>query len=91
MPPMRKEKKLLLIALFMIASFVTALHELSPHHHAQSCQVCMVDDHTLSFDVVTTAQERDLVISYKIAPFISDLFLAPTQPTYSSRAPPYFS
>jgi hypothetical protein len=88
MAPMRKEKKLLLIVLFMVASFVTALHELSPHHHAQSCQVCMVDDHTLSFDVITTPQERDLLISYDVAPFTCKLFVSPRHATYSSRAPP---
>jgi len=91
MPPMRKEKKLLLIALFMIASFVTALHELSPHHHAQSCQVCMVDDHTLSFDIITSDQEPPLLVAYEITQFSHSLFFRSTQSTYSSRAPPYFS
>ncbi len=88
---MQRKKNLLFILLFIVASFTIALHELSHHDHSESCQVCVVDEHSLSFDVVVPLKNKNIVYDTTVKQFICNLFFTPTQTKYSSRAPPLFS
>ena len=61
---MRKQsiKSLLFTLPFGIATVTTALHELSPHHHADNCPVCVVDEHSLSVDIIGDTTEEKIVL-----------------------------
>ncbi len=88
---MQREKKLLFILLFIVTSFATALHELSPHHHSESCQVCVVDEHTLCFDIIQTPTKDDIVYNSDAKQFTCKFFSSFTKLQNQSRAPPLFS
>ncbi len=88
---MQREKKLLSILLFIVASFATALHELSPHHHSESCQVCVVDERTLCFDIIQTPINNDVDYNNDSEQFTCKFFSYFTELQNQSRAPPLFS
>lgn len=46
-------RSLLFLFFFIVATVSTALHELSPSHQAENCPICIVDEQTLSADIVS--------------------------------------
>ena len=81
-------RSLLFTLLFVIATVSTALHELSPHHHSDSCSVCMVDEHSLSADIVSDVTEESvLLISEQYTSNTTHIQVKSTI-TLSARAPP---
>ena len=48
-------RSLLFLSFFIVATVSTALHELSPSHQADTCPICVVDEHTLSADLANKA------------------------------------
>ena len=84
----QSSKSLLFTLIFGIATVTTALHELSPHHHADNCPVCVVDEHALSADIIDDITEDQIVL-------FSDQHVFKTQDTalkvstnLHARAPP---
>ena len=85
--------RVLISILFIIATTFTALHEIehiAGEHDSSSCQVCVVDDHSVSADIINTHT--------KISTFSFDaittnqLFKTHTKKTTNhSNAPPKIS
>jgi len=83
--------KLFILALFFISTLTTALHELE-HIHAhdsKSCQICIIDDHSNSFDINEVPKIDEFfhhITSYSFT-------CKPTIASYKhfplSRAPPF--
>lgn len=48
-------RRILIIIFFIIATTASALHELThiENHDSSSCQICVVDEHSVSADIVT--------------------------------------
>jgi len=56
--------RVLISILFIIATTLTALHEIEHiggEHDSSSCQVCVVDNHSVSVDIIDEFQEVKLV------------------------------
>jgi hypothetical protein len=87
---MRKQyvKSLIFTLLFGIATIATALHELSPHHHADNCPVCVVDEHSLSADIVSAAEEEATLLFNDHYPFTTRHKQVKLLTTLNARAPP---
>ncbi|MCX6075396.1 MAG: hypothetical protein NTW78_00750 [Campylobacterales bacterium] len=85
--------KLILSILFIIATTFTALHEIEhvKNHDSSTCQICIVDNHSVSADVVVDFKEVELFSFESI--FLQTLILnsQTKQTTYKSRAPPQIS
>ncbi len=73
---------------FVVATVSTALHELSPHHHSDNCPVCVVDEHSLSADVVSDAAEDEITLFYAQYIFTVNCKQAVPLTTLNARAPP---
>ncbi len=56
-------RSLLFLSFFIVVTVSTALHELSPSHQADSCPICVVDEHTLSADIVSDDSIRQNTLS----------------------------
>ncbi|MDD2789725.1 MAG: hypothetical protein PHU40_03550 [Sulfurimonas sp.] len=87
------KRNLIFSILFIIATMFTALHELGhiQNHDSSSCQICIVDNHSVSFDLITDFQENEILHFDAIA---TDTFRALFQKSlknYHSRAPPQHS
>jgi len=81
-------RSLLFTLLFVIATVSTALHELSPHHHSDSCPVCVVDEHSLSADIVgDVTEERTLLVSEQYTSNTTYIQVKPST-ILNARAPP---
>ena len=81
-------RSLLFMLLFVIATVSTALHELSSHHHSDSCPVCVVDEHSLSADIVDdVTEERTLLISEQYTSTTTHIQVK-LSTILSARAPP---
>lgn len=81
----------LIFALFFgIATISTALHELSPHHHADNCPVCVADEHSLSADIVTAPAEEATLLFHDLYTFTSSHKQVGAFTTLQARAPPLF-
>ncbi|MBU0719943.1 hypothetical protein KJ877_01230 [bacterium] len=85
--------RLLLSLLFIVATVFTAVHEIKhvEHHESSTCQVCIVDDHSVSFDIVDDFKETQLfkhiyISSYKIRSSPHAI-----NKSNNSRAPPLVS
>ncbi len=87
---MRKQylKSLLLTFFFAIATVSTALHELSPHHHADNCPVCVADEHSLSADIVSDVTEDERLFFYEEYSFAATHKQPKLLTTLNARAPP---
>ena len=84
--------RFLLSLLFIIATTFSALHELE-HVHAHdssTCMVCVVDDHTSSYDVIdgffheTVYLDHEIKKRQRVLEFHSKLF------SNQANAPPIF-
>ena len=80
--------------LFIIATLAISLHEIehiTGEHESASCQICIIDDHTSSSDIIDTFEETIIVsfdvITLKYKGFTSHLKIS----TNHSNAPPLLS
>jgi hypothetical protein len=82
--------RLWFIALFIAATITTALHELEHvhNHDSGSCQVCIVDDHSVSGDIIPEIREPLEHFSDELPRFISRSCVSSAGYYVSSRAPP---
>ena len=81
-------RSLLFTFLFAAATISLALHELSPHHHADNCPVCVVDEHSLSADIISDVTEEKLVLFYAHYSFAVNQKRVELLTTLNARAPP---
>ena len=83
--------RLLISILFIIATTVTAIHELEHihgEHSESSCQICIVDDHSVSADAVEKFKEIELFKFESITPQNLVYTLQEKNHSYQNRAPP---
>ena len=86
--------RVLISILFIIATTITAIHELehiNGEHSSSSCQICIVDDHSVSGDVVVSFEDVDLVRLEKISLKKSLYSFYNKSHTNQNRAPPFKS
>lgn len=86
--------KLLLSFLFVIATTFTTIHELehiSADHDAASCQVCVLGDNSLSFNLIDDFKDVSLFASYVIHSKKTYLQRYNKKSTNQSNAPPFIS
>jgi len=86
--------RILLLLLFVIASFATALHEvehLTKHHDTTSCQICIVDHQLLSGDIITLFKEPQEIHFGKVIVQTRKTRTNKTLFYYNTRAPPLVS
>ena len=82
--------RLLISILFVIATTATAIHELEHIHSddSSSCQVCIVDDHSVSGDAI---QKHKEVVLFKFKDTSTQNLVYPLyvkNHSYQNRAPP---
>ncbi|WP_455757699.1 hypothetical protein [Sulfurimonas sp.] len=87
--------RVLISILFIIATTFTAVHELEHidgEHDSSTCEVCIVDNHTFSADVVTNNISSIISFSFEEIS-ISKQFLNPhaKKTANHSTAPPVIS
>jgi hypothetical protein len=85
--------RLILSVFFIIATTFTALHEIEhvKNHNSSTCQVCIVDHHSVSGDIIVDFKDIELFSFEQISPQIQILNFQTKQTTYKSRAPPQIS
>ncbi len=85
--------RLILSIFFIIATTFTALHEIEhvKNHNSSTCQICIVDDHSVSADIVVDFKEVELFSFESILLQTQILNSQAKQTTYKSRAPPQIS
>ncbi|WP_241761452.1 hypothetical protein [Sulfurimonas gotlandica] len=85
--------RLLISILFIIATTATAIHELEHIHgsDSSSCQVCIVDDHSVSADIVDDFKEIVVFRFEQIAVTNIVYSLHKKDHSYQNRAPPFIS
>ena len=87
--------RLLISLLFIIGTTATALHELEhihSEHDSSSCQVCIVDNHSVSADILKDESSDIKTISFDVIAFenqVQDFHAKKT--TNHSNAPPKIS
>ncbi len=86
--------RLLISILFIIATTVTAIHELEHIHgdvDSSTCQVCIVDDHSVSADIIDDFKDVEIFKFEQIA--VTNLVQRFHKKDYSyqNRAPPFIS
>ena len=85
--------RFLLSLLFIIATTFTAVHEIehiTGEHDTTSCEVCIVDDHSLAYDGIDDLKDTTL-FSFESIRYKKIHCFAPTNTTNQSNAPPYLS
>ncbi|PHQ65957.1 MAG: hypothetical protein COB99_00965 [Sulfurimonas sp.] len=86
--------RLLISILFIIATTATAIHELEHIHgdvDSSTCQVCIVDDHSVSADIVDDFKDLQ---SFKFEQItLTNLVhsIHKKDHSYQNRAPPFIS
>jgi len=85
--------RLIISILFILATTFTALHEIEhvKNHDSFTCQICIVDDHTTSADVVDTFEELVFFSFNKISSQHSVSYFNNKNHSYQTRAPPKIS
>ena len=86
--------KVLISILFIIATTFTAIHELehiNGKHNSSSCQICIVDDHSVSGDIVEVVKDVDLCKFEKITYNHLVYSFHAKNHTNQNRAPPFIS
>jgi len=85
--------RLILSILFIIATTFTALHEIEhvKNHNSSTCQICIVDNHSVSGDIIVDFKEVELLSFEQIFLQTQILNFQTKQTTYKSRAPPLLS
>lgn len=86
--------RLLISILFIIATTATAIHELEHIHgdvDSSTCQVCIVDDHSVSADIIDDVQKL-IIFRFENTNAINLVYsLHKKDYSYQNRAPPYIS
>ena len=86
--------RILISLLFVIATTFTAIHELEHiggEHDSSSCQVCIVDNHSVSADI-TNAISYDIDVSFENIVLKNQLLTTHIKKTSNhSTAPPKIS
>lgn len=87
------KRRLFLSILFIIATIVTSLHEIQHAEHldSNSCQICIVDNHTLAADISAHVEEIPLYHFEAIAPLTQSFVATLKKPTNQANAPPLLS
>jgi len=82
--------KLFISILFIIATTFTALHEIEhvKNHDSSTCQVCIVDDHLTSADLVDSFKEISTFNFEKISSQNIVSNFNHKNHSYQTRAPP---
>ena len=83
--------RILLLLLFFIASFATALHEvehISQHHDTAQCQTCIVDHQLISGDIVALFEESQEIHFKEVFTQTKKTDSDKTLLDYNNRAPP---
>jgi len=84
----------LISILFIIATTFTALHEIehiTGEHDSSSCQVCVVDDHSVSADIIVEYTDITLFSFNDISSLNQQTNTHTKQDTNHSNAPPKIS
>lgn len=83
--------RLLLSILFIIATTLTALHELKhvENHDSSTCQVCVVDNHLVSADITVDFKNLEIFSFEAIASNDLTSYFYTQTPTNQTRAPPF--
>ena len=81
--------RLLISALFIIATTATAIHEIEHiGHDSSTCQVCIVDNHSVSADIIVNFTEIEIVKFSEINSTVLEKFSHIKDHSYQTRAPP---
>jgi hypothetical protein len=83
--------RLLISALFIIATTVTAIHEIehiSHGHDSSTCQICVVDNHSVSADIVVDFAQEEIVKFSEISSALLVKLTHIKDHSYQTRAPP---
>jgi hypothetical protein len=87
--------RLLFSLLFIIATTLTAVHQLehiSGKHHSETCSICIVDHHSVSADVVAEFQEQPALYLFEAVTLSAQTFTTITKKTTNhANAPPLIS
>jgi hypothetical protein len=86
--------RLLISALFIIATTVTAIHEIehiSHGHDSSTCQICTVDNHSVSADIIVDFTQEEIVKFSEINSAVLEKFSHIKDHSYQTRAPPFNS
>ncbi|EQB39088.1 hypothetical protein M947_07970 [Sulfurimonas hongkongensis] len=86
--------RLLISFLFIIATTVTAIHELEHighEHDSSTCQVCIVDNHSVSADIIDDFTEIEIVKFSEISSTLLVKLTHTKDHSYQTRAPPFNS
>jgi hypothetical protein len=87
--------RLLFSLLFVIATTLTAVHQLehiSGEHNSNSCSVCIVDHHSVSGDIIAEFHEQPALYLFHAITLQSQTFATFTKKTSNhANAPPLIS
>ncbi len=86
--------RVLISILFIIATTFTALHEIehvTGEHDSSSCPICIVDDHTVSADIVTDLTDTPIFSFDNISSVNQYSYTHTKKSTNHSNAPPKLS
>ena len=86
--------RVLISILFIIATTLTAIHELEHiggEHDSSTCQVCIVDNHAVSVDIVDEFKDIELFKFEEITSSKLIYSFHRKNPTNQNRAPPKIS
>ncbi|WP_345976264.1 hypothetical protein [Sulfurimonas sp. HSL3-7] len=84
----QKFRSLFFVCFFVVAMLSTALHELVPSHEADTCPICVVDEHTLSADVISRIVEDLYTPFYTLFIFDESCQNTRFDKALNARAPP---
>ncbi|MGB3961387.1 MAG: hypothetical protein WBK95_04075 [Sulfurimonas sp.] len=87
------KRRLFLSILFIIATIVTALHEIKhiENHDSSSCQICIIDNHSVSADITSEVKETPLYHFEAITQQIETFVAFTRSTTKNANAPPLLS
>jgi hypothetical protein len=86
--------RILLLLLFVIASFATASHEvehIKKHHDATSCQICIVSHQLLCDDIIALFEEPQKIHFGKVVLQTRKIYTHKALFHCNNRAPPLLS
>jgi len=83
--------RLLIFLLFIIVTTTTAIHELKHighDHDSSTCQVCIVDNHSVSADIIDDFTQVEIIKFNKISPTLLVKLTHIKDHSCQTRAPP---
>lgn len=83
--------RLLISFLFIIATTLAAIHEIehiSHEHDSSTCLICIVDNHSVSADIIDNFTEVETLRSSKISLALLVKLTYIKDHSYQTRAPP---